>query len=60
MGLKAVLLDIDGVLCIRDKVIEGALQALTNLRKNYKLALVTNTTRIPSGKLFEKLKKPGF
>lgn len=60
MGLKAVLLDIDGVLCIRDKVIEGALQALTNLRKNYKLALVTNTTRIPSGKLFEKLKNLGF
>jgi len=33
MGIKAVLLDIDGVLTIRDRVIEGASQTLKELRK---------------------------
>jgi len=41
MGIKAVLLDIDGVLIIRD-------------RKNLKIALVTNTTRVPSLSLWNK------
>ena len=55
MGIKAVLLDIDGVLTIRDRVIEGAPQALKKLRKNFKIALITNTTRVPSRIIFERL-----
>jgi ribonucleotide monophosphatase NagD (HAD superfamily) len=54
MGIKAVLLDIDGVLTIRDMVIEGASQTLEELRKNFKIALITNTTRVPSRIIFEK------
>lgn len=60
MEIKAVLLDIDGVLCIRDRVIEGAPEALSKLRDTYKIALVTNTTRVPSKTTFEKLKILGF
>jgi hypothetical protein len=55
MGIKAVLLDIDGVLTIRDRIIEGAPQTLKELRKNFKIALVTNTTRVPSRMIFERL-----
>jgi ribonucleotide monophosphatase NagD (HAD superfamily) len=54
MGIRVVLLDIDGVLTIRDRVIEGASQTLKELRKNFKIALVTNTTRVPSRIIFEK------
>lgn len=60
MNLRAVLLDVDGVLCIRDEVIEGAPQALKELKKKYRIALVTNTTRVPSKTIFEKLKFLGF
>jgi Predicted sugar phosphatases of the HAD superfamily len=60
MGIKAVLLDIDGVLTIRDRVIEGAPQALKELRKNFKIALVTNTTRVPSRMIFERLRNLCF
>jgi ribonucleotide monophosphatase NagD (HAD superfamily) len=60
MGIKAVLLDIDGVLTIRDRVIEGVPQALKELRKNFKIALVTNTTRVPSRIIFERLRNLGF
>ncbi|RMH07501.1 MAG: hypothetical protein D6699_01430 [Aquificota bacterium] len=47
MGIKALLLDIDGVLCIRDEVIEGAPLAFKKLKEKYPVALVTNTTRVP-------------
>jgi ribonucleotide monophosphatase NagD (HAD superfamily) len=60
MGIKAVLLDIDGVLTIRDRVIGGAPQTLKELRKNFKIALVTNTTRVPSRIIFERLRNLGF
>jgi ribonucleotide monophosphatase NagD (HAD superfamily) len=60
MGIKAVLLDIDGVLTIRDRIIEGAPQTLKELRKNFKIALVTNTTRVPSRMIFERLRNLGF
>jgi ribonucleotide monophosphatase NagD (HAD superfamily) len=36
MGIKAVLLDIDGVLTIRDRVIEGAPLVFKKLRKTSK------------------------
>jgi HAD superfamily hydrolase (TIGR01458 family) len=60
METKAVLLDIDGVLCIRDRVIEGAPEALSKLRETYKIALVTNTTRVPSRMIFERMRSLGF
>ena len=60
MGIKAVLLDIDGVLTIRDRLIEGAPQTLKELRKNFKIALVTNTTRVSSRMIFERLRNLGF
>jgi len=60
MGIKAVLLDIDGVLTIRDRLIEGTPQTLKELRKNFKIALVTNTTRVPSRIIFERLINLGF
>ncbi len=60
MGIKAILFDIDGVLCIRDSVIEGSIKVISELRKHYKLAFVTNTTRTPTRKIFQSLINCGF
>jgi len=60
MDIRAILLDIDGVLTIRDRLIEGAPQTLKELRKNFKIALVTNTTSVPSRIIFERLRNLGF
>ncbi len=60
MALKSILLDIDGVLCIRNKLIEGAPQTLKKLKEKYRIALVTNTTRAPSKSILEMLRGLGF
>jgi len=60
MGIKAILFDIDGVLCIRDRVIEGSVETVSELRKHYKLAFVTNTTRTPTKKVLQSLVNCGF
>ncbi len=58
--IKGILLDIGGVLYEGNKVIDGAIEALKELRKNYKIRFLSNTSRIPPQKLYKKLKNMGF
>ncbi|MEJ5339428.1 MAG: TIGR01458 family HAD-type hydrolase [Aquificaceae bacterium] len=58
--VKAVLFDIDGVLCIRDRLIEGAPEAFERIKKHFRVALVTNTTRVSSRTTFTRLRSLGF
>ncbi|PIS19483.1 MAG: TIGR01458 family HAD-type hydrolase [Zetaproteobacteria bacterium CG12_big_fil_rev_8_21_14_0_65_55_1124] len=59
--LKAVLLDLDGVLYIGDKALPDAAYAVQKLRDaGYRLAGVTNTTTQSRRKIAEKLASMGF
>ena len=59
--LKAILLDLDGVLYIGDKALPGAAFAVQGLRDaGYRLAGVTNTTTQSRRKIAEKLTDMGF
>ncbi len=60
MNIKGILLDIDGVLYVGDRVIDGAIEAVKKLRKKYKLRFITNTTTKPKQILYRKLKLMGF
>ena len=60
MRIKGLLLDIDGVLYVGDKVIEGAVEAVKELRKKYKLRFITNTTTKTRRQVYEKLRNMGF
>jgi HAD superfamily hydrolase (TIGR01458 family) len=55
-----VLLDIDGVLYVGDEAIEGAREALRELRRRGPLRLVTNTTSRSRREVFEHLLELGF
>jgi len=57
----AVLLDIDGVLHVGDEPIEGAIEALAELRRlSTGVRLVTNTTSKSRGQIVEQLGRLGF
>ncbi len=59
--LRAVLLDIDGVLCVADAPIPGAVEALAQLRRfGLGLRLLTNTTRQTRATIVRKLQGMGF
>ena len=58
--IKGILLDIGGVLYEGDKPIKGAIETLKILRKKYKIRFLSNTSRIPPKKLYEKLISLGF
>ncbi len=59
--VKAVLIDLAGVLHTGDDALPGAVQALERLRASgLPLRFLTNTTRTPSTVLFAKLGKMGF
>ncbi len=55
-----ILLDIDGVLHIGDTPIEGAHDALTQLREMGRLRLLTNTTSKSRRNVVEQLRRLGF
>jgi len=55
-----VLLDIDGVLYVGDEAIEGAHEALVELRRLGSVRLVTNTTSRSRREIFEHLRELGF
>jgi HAD superfamily hydrolase (TIGR01458 family) len=57
---SGVLLDIDGVLYVGDEAIEGAREALRELRRRGPLRLVTNTTSRSRREVFEHLLELGF
>jgi HAD superfamily hydrolase (TIGR01458 family) len=59
--IKAVLLDLSGVLYIGDEVVPGAHEAITALRKaGIPLRLITNTTRSTRRQIAAKLTGLGF
>ncbi len=58
--IKGLLLDLDGVLYIIDKPIEGAQDTLKKLKKRFKVRFITNTTTKPKKLIYEKLKNMGF
>ena len=58
--IKGVLLDIGGVLYEGQKVIDGAVEAIEELRKEYKVRFLSNTSRIPPAALLQKLQTLGF
>jgi len=58
--IKGLLIDIGGVLYEGETVINGAVEAIKELRKNYKIRFLSNTSRIPPEKLYEKLINFGF
>jgi HAD superfamily hydrolase (TIGR01458 family) len=59
--LRAVLLDIDGVLYVEDEAIPGAVEAVTRLRSmGLGLRFVTNTTTRGHAATLERLRRLGF
>ncbi len=60
MAIKGILFDIGGVLYVGDAPIDGARELILELKKDYKLRFLTNTTRKPPKMLYQKLKSMGF
>jgi len=61
MEPKALLLDLDGVLYVEDEPVDGARDAVADLRaRDLVLRFVTNTTSRPRGQILERLQRLGF
>ncbi|WP_457564217.1 TIGR01458 family HAD-type hydrolase [Caminibacter sp.] len=58
--IKGLLIDIGGVLYNGNEVIEGAIEAISELRKNYKLRFLSNSSRNTPHSIYKKLKNFGF
>ncbi len=58
--IKGFLLDLDGVLYIIDKPIEGAQETLKKLKEKYPVRFITNTTTKSRKAVYQKLIKMGF
>ena len=58
--IKGLLLDMGGVLYEGDKIIDGAFEAIEELKKDYKIRFLSNSSRATPKSLIEKLKKFGF
>lgn len=59
-NIKGILFDIGGVLYVGDSVVDGAVEAISKLQKNYEIRFITNTTRKPPQYIFNRLKEMGF
>jgi len=60
-GIRALLLDLDGVLYVEDEPVPGALEAVAELRdQGLALRFVTNTTARPRRRILERLERLGF
>ena len=59
--LAAVLLDLDGVLYVEERVVPGAVEAVDALRRSgLRLRFVTNTTSRPRRSIVDRLERLGF
>ena len=59
--IRALLLDLDGVLYVEDEAIAGAAEAVESLRGGgFALRFVTNTTAHSRGRTLDKLNRLGF
>jgi HAD superfamily hydrolase (TIGR01458 family) len=60
-GVDGLLLDLDGVVHVRDKVVPGSLEAIDRLRAaGIPFRFITNTTRRPRAKIVEGLAALGL
>lgn len=60
-AIRGLLIDLDGVLYVGDHAIDGAAEAIANLRdRGLPLRFVTNTTSKPVSALQQKLQELGF
>ena len=59
-GIRALLLDLDGVLYVEDEPIAGARAAVERLRGRFALRFVTNTTAHSRARTLDKLSRMGF
>ena len=59
-SIKAVLCDIGGVLYVGDEPIQGAIEAVKEIKKHYPMRFLTNTTQKTSSQVVEKLQAMGF
>ena len=59
-SIKAVLCDIGGVLYVGDSPIQGAVEAINEIKKHYPVRFLTNTTQKTSAQVVEKLQEMGF
>lgn len=59
--VRGLLLDLDGVVHVRGKVLPGSLEAIARLRaENLPLKFVTNTSRLPRRRIVEDLAQLGL
>jgi HAD superfamily hydrolase (TIGR01458 family) len=58
--IKGFLLDIDGVLYVRNEIVEGAVETVDFLKNHYKVAFITNTTTKTKKMIVETLINFGF
>ena len=59
-GVRALLLDIAGVLYEGDTPISGAIEAIEELQSRYPVRFITNTTRRTHKMVYDKLRGMGF
>jgi HAD superfamily hydrolase (TIGR01458 family) len=60
-GIKGVLVDLDGVVYVRDETMPGALAAIERLRgAGLAVRFLTNTTRTPHRKILDRLRELGI
>lgn len=60
-GIKGFLIDLDGVLYVGDRPVEGAQGAIRFLQENdYKFRFVSNTTRKSRRTIADRLRVMGF
>jgi HAD superfamily hydrolase (TIGR01458 family) len=58
--MKGILCDIGGVLYTGEKVIEGAVESISKLKKKCQIRFLSNTSRKTPQNILNKLKKMGF
>ncbi|MEE8588938.1 MAG: TIGR01458 family HAD-type hydrolase [Sulfurimonadaceae bacterium] len=58
--IKAILCDIGGVLYVGDTPIEGAVEAVSQIKQHYPIRFLTNTTQKTSAQVVGKLQAMGF
>lgn len=59
-SIKGVLCDIGGVLYVGDAPIEGAVEAINQIKQKYPIRFLTNTTQKTSLQVVKKLQEFGF
>ena len=59
-NIKGLLIDLEGVLYVGDKIVEGSIETVNYLNNIYKIKYLTNTTTTSRNSIFEKLNKMGL